>query len=158
MNGPVDHACREPGDVYCQIFNAWAVVLALTAVAKALDVAGSDSYLREHDRLLQFLTRRQTLISAVCLEVAVCVFIWFGETVRQKAYALAWFCTVAATYKLGLIMTYETRPCSCLGVVGKALALSAAQLEVVTWSLLVLMGGTPLLLLFGRKRAGVGTG
>lgn len=136
----------------------WAVVLGLTALLKLLDMVGPDPYYDEHDRLLHLLTRRQVTLLAVVFEGGVAVWLWTAVSNRRSGLVLAWFCAIVITYKLGLSLTLETRRCSCLGVLGKLLALSGSQLETLTWCLLILMAGSSMWLLFQRTQPGAARG
>lgn len=128
------------------ILRGWALLLGAIVLLKLIDIAGPDTFLNEHDRLLNQLTRRQTMLLAALLELGTAAYLWYGASVRGRVFVLGWCCCMLVTYKLGLLMSYEVRPCSCLGILGRTLALSRSELEAATWTMLAIMGLTSVIL------------
>jgi hypothetical protein len=72
-------------------------------------------------------------------------------SIKHRGLALLWLCSSFVLYKIGLEKTFATKPCSCLGILGKWLKLSNHQIDVITWSLLFSMICIAIILLIGRS-------
>ncbi len=122
---------------YMVVMRFAALVLASTGILKLLDSLGQHDYYQEQDALFFFLNNRQIILLAGALELGLAAFLWLEKSLQQSSLALIWFCSILATYKLGLVYTYNIRPCSCLGILGRLLKMSNRQLELATWLLLL---------------------
>jgi hypothetical protein len=128
-----------------------AVLLLVTALSKVLDSAHQNSYFQEPDPLFAFVTNRELMLLAAMLEVGVATYLWLSRDIKSRGWALLYFCCAAATYKIGSLFTYDLKPCSCLGIIGRTLRLNTGELEFITWSLLALLFATGLLALFHSR-------
>jgi len=115
-----------------------AAILFCLGCAKLLDSTANHSFFQEPDPVFALLTNRQLMMLAGAFEIAVAAFIWREEPVKRRSAAILWFCGLVILYKFGVHLTYDLRPCSCLGIFGRTLKLSTYQLEQVTWLMLVL--------------------
>lgn len=133
-------------------FKLWFVLLLISSVSKFLDIIESHPYWGEYDRVLFFMTRRRAAASAILLELGVAVYLVSRACLLKKAYSLLWLSGILSSYKAGTWLLQDVRPCSCLGVVGKALNLSGGQLELVTSALLLLMAVNSLVVIIARAK------
>lgn len=125
-----------------------AIILVATALLKLLDSLVRHEYFEYSDSLFYFLSHRQVMLVASGLEIGIATFIWISAPIRQSI-ALFWFCCIVGSYKIAMHFTYDTKPCSCLGVLGRTFGLSNNQLEQLTW---LLLGGMVLISLYTCSR------
>jgi hypothetical protein len=138
-------------------FKLWFLLLLISGTSKFLDIIETNEYWVEYDRVLFFMTRRQVAASAALLELGVAVYLVSRACLLKKAYSLLWLSGILSTYKAGTWLLQDVRPCSCLGVVGRALDLSAGQLDLVTSTMLLLMAVNSLVVIMLGRVAGKNT-
>ena len=108
-------------------------VLLLTGALKFLDVIKDSPYLQEGDVLLPFLTNKELMLMAGSLEIVVAMYVWISNSLQRRSFALLWFVITISVYKWGRTYMHATVPCSCLGVLGRALKLSSGWINFLTW-------------------------
>lgn len=123
-----------------------ATVLFATAVFKLLDANVDNRYFLEPNGLLTFLTNRQLTLLASAFEIAVACYLWIEKCLKKRALIVLWFCGIVGIYKTSLHFTYNVVPCSCLGILGRALQFSNAQLELLTWSILLVFSASAVVI------------
>lgn len=128
-----------------------AIILLATGLLKILDSTVRADYFDQPDSVFFFLSNRQMMLIAAALEIGVAVYIWFAPSIKHRGIALLWLCSSFVLYKIGSEKTFATKPCSCLGILGKWLKLSNHQLEVITWSLLFTMIAMAIIILIGSS-------
>lgn len=117
-----------------------ALVLFGTGLLKLLDSTGRDVYYDQPDSLLFFLAHRQLMVVAAAVEIAVAAYVWRSVSLRNRGLTLLWLSCVFISYKAAMHFTFESKPCSCLGILGKATRLSNANIALTTWLVLAFLG------------------
>lgn len=126
-----------------------AAIMLATGLLKVLDSTVRADYFDQPDSVFFFLSNRQMMLIAAALEIGIAVYIWSIPSIKHRGFALLWLCSLFILYKTGLEKTFATKPCSCLGILGRWLKLSNHQLEIITWSLLFAMIATAIVILIG---------
>ena len=125
------------------------LVLAVTAIAKLWAVAGEARMMALQDPLFIFLSRRQMLLLAALVEVAVITVILRLWNLPLAAIGMvAWIALLFLAYRLGLSAIGYQGPCGCAGDAFAGMGVPPAVVDTVTGVLLgyLLVGSLGLLL------------
>lgn len=136
------------------IIRVVAGLLVGTSVLKLLDLAdaGRHPYFSERDPLFSCLSNLQVVLAAALFELGIAAAILTRKSGNMRALVLLWFSGIVSMYKLGLtIGPGVERPCSCLGVLGRVSGLSHAQLDLVTWGLLLFLTAAALFIVLADR-------
>jgi len=128
-----------------------AIILLITAVLKLCESTQHNFYFQEPDSVMQFLTNRQLLFVAAGLEIIVAIYIWFTASLKKRSFALLWFCSIVALYKIGRYYTRAFYPCSCLGILESWLKLTWNQTDTISWLTLAFLAAFSIACLFHEK-------
>lgn len=91
-----------------------AVLFMVTAIAKIS--ALRNGAFGEADPLFFFLARRDVLILAAAVEMAVATFLfWPNQGIQRKLTAVCWVSSLFLAYRLGLWSIDFKGDCGCLG-------------------------------------------
>lgn len=105
-----------------KVVAAW--LLLATGVAKLVAVFGSVPILAEPDPLVGFLARRNLLLVAAVMEIAIAGYILLRKSQLKNLLLVAWLATVFLGYRLGLWVIGYQGACGCLGKVTDSLNVS----------------------------------
>lgn len=135
-----------------------AGMLLFSGLAKALSTLENLPALDQRDRIFFFLTTRQLMLLASCVELVIAAVIvpplkrW-NET---KPVLLAWLASAFLTYRAGLVLAGEPPPCHCLGNILTRLGLSDEFTRAASIGMLVylLLPSLAWIWIRGRRKAG----
>ena len=96
-------------------FRSVAVILLLTAAAKAVSVFGTQSILEKADPIFWVLKNRELLALVATLEAVVAVLLLSKASLSIKRGSLIWLCINFLLYRMGLWITDAPIACKCLG-------------------------------------------
>jgi len=132
------------------------LVLAVTAIAKLWAVAGEARMMALQDPLFIFLSRRQMLLLAALVEVAVITVIVRLWNLPLAAIGMvAWIALLFLAYRLGLSAIGYQGPCGCAGDAFAGMGVPPAVVDTVTGVMLgYLLVGSLGLLLWARRTEG----
>ncbi|MCX6870009.1 MAG: hypothetical protein NTY84_05185 [Verrucomicrobia bacterium] len=129
-----------------------AVILLLTATAKAVSVFGTQSILEKIDPLFWVLKNRELLVLVATLEAVVAVLLLSKASLPIKRGSLIWLCINFLLYRMGLWIIDAPIACKCLGDLADRIGLSDSQASwVMLGTLGYMLGGS--LFFFWRSRS-----
>ena len=129
-----------------------AVILLLTAAAKAVSVFGTQSILEKADPIFWVLKNRELLTVVATLEAVVAVLLLSKASLSIKRGSLIWLCINFLLYRMGLWITDAPVACKCLGDLADRIGLSDSQASwIMLGTLGYMLGGS--LFFFWRSRS-----
>jgi len=114
-----------------------AVLLLLTATAKAISIFGTQSILEKADPIFWVLKNRDLLVLVAALEAFVALLLLSKVSLSIKRGSLIWLCTNFLLYRMGLWITDAPVACKCLGDLAERIGLSDSQ---ASWVMLGALG------------------
>lgn len=129
-----------------------AVILLLTATAKAVSVFGTQSILEKADPIFWVLKNRELLVLVAALEAFVALLLLSKVSPSIQRGSLIWLCTNFLLYRMGLWITDAPIACKCLGDLADRIGLSNSQASwIILGALGYMLGGS--LFFFWRSRS-----
>lgn len=129
-----------------------AVILMLTAAAKAASAFGTQSILEKADPIFWVLKNRELLVLVAALEGVVAFLLLSKASLSVKRGSLIWLCTNFLLYRLGLWITGAPAACKCMGDLVDRIGLSDSQASwIMLGALGYMLGGS--LFFFWRSRS-----
>ena len=130
-----------------------AVILLLTAAAKAASAFGTQSILEKADPIFWVLKNRELLVLVATLEGVVAFLLLSKASLSVKRASLIWLCTNFLLYRMGLWITGAPAACKCMGDLAGRIGLSDSQASWIMLGALGYMLGGSLFFLW-RSRSG----
>jgi hypothetical protein len=130
-----------------------AVILLLTAAAKAASAFGTQSILEKADPIFWVLKNRELLVLVATLEGVVAFLLLSKASLSVKRASLIWLCTNFLLYRMGLWITGAPAACKCMGDLAGRIGLSDSQASWIMLGALGYMLGGNLFFLW-RSRSG----
>jgi hypothetical protein len=130
-----------------------AVILLLTAAAKAASAFGTQSILEKADPIFWVLKNRELLVLVATLEGVVAFLLLSKASLSVKRASLIWLCTNFLLYRMGLWITGAPSACKCMGDLAGRIGLSDSQASWIMLGALGYMLGGSLFFLW-RSRSG----
>lgn len=124
------------------------LLLLITGCVKLVSAAGSAAVLGTSDPILPFLSVRQILCFAACLETLVIIVLISSAETSHKYLAVLGLALLFACYKLTRLVFNVGDPCPCLGQITWWLGLKPKYVNVLSDALLAYMLFPSLLILF----------
>lgn len=129
-----------------------AVILLLTAAAKAVSAFGTQSILEKADPIFWVLKNRELLVLVATLEAVVAFLLLSKASQSVKRGSLIWLCTNFLLYRMGLWITGAPAACKCMGDLAGRIGLSDSQASwIMLGALGYMLGGS--LFFFWRSRS-----
>ena len=129
-----------------------AVILLLTAAAKAASAFGTQSILEKVDPIFWVLKNRELLVLVATLEAGVAFLLLSKAYLSVKRGSLIWLCTNFLLYRMGLWITGAPAACKCMGDLAGRIGLSDSQASwIMLGALGYMLGGS--LFFFWRSRS-----
>lgn len=128
-----------------------SLILCVTAALKLVSLAAQHSFLQSPDPVLEIpIWVVLTLAAVTELAVALALILPNCST-RVAGTVLLWFTACSVVYRIVHGFT-SSEPCPCLGYLPKVLFWSTQATNVVTVSLLVILGGLGIRLISNARR------
>ncbi len=125
-----------------------AVVLSISAIAKAISASSEGALLAVSDPLFAALTNRQVMLGVALLEGICIACLLIGKSLRIKALMLMWLTSAFALYKIGLHLIDFRGYCACLGNLFHWAGISTEMASRISlWLLISLITSSCMLLI-----------